>query len=371
MKKATILFLLNEVFLRQGGMERFNRHMCMALQRYSSKYGVNVLIISKNDRTFDNKYISESATFRFIGCGGNKLFFVLQYLKALSTIRGLKLAIFGILNHVPLAALMSMSIKRVSIIHGFEAWEELPAWKRMIISSFTEFWSVSEYTRKEFSKLNNVNHDKIKLLQNSLDYFWHEDNEKGFGEEPYILCVTRLDSEQGHYKGVDKLIQSFPKVSVIYPEYNLVIVGVGTDIARLRNLARMEGVADKVKFLEGISDTHLKKLYSHCTVFALPSKKEGFGIVFLEAMAARKPVIGGNHGGTPEVIDDGKTGFLVNHSDQHELTLALTQLLASQELRIRMGAQGYRKLTERFLYNKFETTLFSYVSELLETGFPI
>jgi phosphatidyl-myo-inositol dimannoside synthase len=368
MKKATILFLLNEAFLRQGGMERFNRHMCMVLQRYCSKYDFDCLVISKNDSSFDDRYINATDTFKFIGCGGNKFLFVLQYLKALIILRGVKLSIFGILNHVPLAALTPGNLKRVSIIHGFEAWEELPGWKRVLLSFFTEFWSVSEYTREEFSKRNNVNADKIRLLHNSLDYFWHEDNEKEVSEEPYILCVTRLDSEQGHYKGVDQLIRSFSEISGAYPKYRLVIVGIGTDIDRLRNLANMEGIADKVQFLESVPDADLKKLYSRCTIFALPSKKEGFGIVFLEAMAAKKPVIGGNHGGTPEVIDDGETGFLVQHSNESELIFALRQLLTSRELRAKMGNKGYRKLTEGFLYNKFESTLFLYLSELLMTS---
>lgn len=349
-------------------MERYNRHMCMALQSYCEKFGFSCVVISKNDRSFDPDYIKNNAEFKFIGCGGSKILFGLQYIKALITVKDLKLSIFGLLNHIPLALLMPRSIKKVSIIHGYEAWERLPAWKRKIVSKYSEFWSVSNYTRVEFSNLNSISVDRIKLLHNSLDYFWQRDDVGLSGEDSYILCVTRLPAEHGYYKGVDFLIRSFAKITTSYPKQNLVIVGMGDDVDRLGKLAVREGLADKVHFLGAVSDARLKKLYSKCTLFALPSMKEGFGIVFLEAMAVKKPVIGGNHGGTPEVIDDGKTGFLVKHSDEQELISVLDQLLASEELRTRMGNEGYRKLTECFLYSKFESTLFSHLSELMKTN---
>lgn len=365
--KKTILFVLNESFARHGGMERFNRHMCMALQKYCDKYNFNCVIISRNDHTCDHNYVKANENLKFVGCRGSKFVFVLQYIKTLITIRGVEICIFGLLNHIPLAALIPRYIKKISIIHGFEAWEKLPGWKRFIISNFTEIWSVSEYTKKEFAAFNNISADRIKLLQNSLDYLWRESDEKTLRDEHFILCVTRLDSDHGSYKGVDNLLRAFSRVSTTYPEYCLTIVGVGTDVDRLRKLADIHGVANKVKFLGGVSDDHLKELYSDCTIFALPSKKEGFGIVFLEAMAARKPVIGGNHGGTPEVIENGETGFLVDHADEYSLALAISRLLASRELRIKMGNQGYTKLTKDFLYGKFESTLFLYLSKLMNT----
>lgn len=364
--KKRILFIVNEVFLRQGGMERFNRHMCMALQRYAVENDLECLVISKNDHTFDKKYINEPNRCKFIGCKGNKVIFVLQYIKAIITSRHLELSIFGHLNHVILAAIIPKNVKKVLIIHGWEAWGKLFILKSNILHKFSEIWSVSEYTKNEFSKFNNLNCSKIKLLTDSLDYYWLKDGKKNYKDDHYILCVSRLDSSEGQYKGVDNLIRSFSKISPDYPQYNLVIVGNGTDIDRLQELTKDENILSKVKILERISDNSIKELYDHCTLFALPSKKEGFGIVFLEAMASKKPIIGGNHGGIPEVIENGKTGFLVNHSDEKELISALEKLLASKELRMRMGELGYKRLTENFLYDKFESSLFGYISDLIK-----
>src|SRR6202040_1246125 len=101
----------------------------------------------------------------------------------------------------------------------------------------------------------------------------------------------------------------------------------GGDRLRLEQLARDSGVADHIHFLFGLSQEELFACYAHCDVFALPSRAEGFGLVFLEAMANSKPVIGGAHGGTPDVIEDGVTGTLVPPGDAVILSSAIQSLL--------------------------------------------
>jgi phosphatidylinositol alpha-1,6-mannosyltransferase len=360
-----ILFITNEVFLRQGGMERFNRHMCMALQRYTESRQLSLAILSKNDHTADERYVSNSKSTNFIGCQGSKAKFIYQYFKAITAQSNVKLCIFGIINHLPLVSMLPRRIKKVAIIHGFEAWEKFTPIKRNFLSHIDEYWSVSDYTKKEFIRLNEIAGSKVKLLSDALDYYWFEDNDQNYRDDKYILCVARLDAEHGHYKGVDDLIRSYSRVSRKYPEYKLVIAGNGSDADRLQQMAASEGVLEKVKFLNSIRDEELKRIYNECTIFALPSKKEGFGLVFLEAMAARKPVIGGKHGGTPEVIEDGKTGLLVTHGREEELTSALELLLSDRDLRLKMGEAGYRGLSNKYLYQNFESTLFSYLSALV------
>ena len=100
----------------------------------------------------------------------------------------------------------------------------------------------------------------------------------------------------------------------------------------------------------------------------LPSGQEGFGIVFLEAMRYSKPCIGGNTGGTPEVIEDGRTGILVPFGDEPALATALERLLGDPELRLEMGRAGRQRLAERFVFERYRDRLAVILREMLGIG---
>src|SRR5205085_10899149 len=91
-----------------------------------------------------------------------------------------------------------------------------------------------------------------------------------------------------------------------------------------------------------------------CSLFAMPSNEEGFGIVFLEAMAYGKPVIGGANGGTPSVVTHGQTGLLVDSSNVAGITQSLIELLNNQVMRARLGQAGHKRLSDNFTFAAFE-----------------
>jgi len=143
------------------------------------------------------------------------------------------------------------------------------------------------------------------------------------------------------------------------PNIQLVIAGDGDDRPRLEALAQESGVQEQVFFLGSLpaSSSELLYSYSNCEIFALPSKGEGFGLVFLEAMAFGKPVIGGAHGGTPDVIEDGVTGYLVKHGDVGQLANVLTGLLTDPQLRNAMGARARERVRTHYLFRSFADQL--------------
>jgi glycosyltransferase involved in cell wall biosynthesis len=102
-------------------------------------------------------------------------------------------------------------------------------------------------------------------------------------------------------------------------------------------------------------------------MFALPSKGEGFGLVYLEAMACGKPVIGGAHGGAPEVIEDGKTGYLVPHGDAVQLATAIETLLADPALAQEMGRRGKQRVENEFRFSVFAKSFRKILRELCES----
>jgi glycosyltransferase involved in cell wall biosynthesis len=126
------------------------------------------------------------------------------------------------------------------------------------------------------------------------------------------------------------------------------------------------GISERVRFEQDLTDGELAAAYRDADLFVLPSGQEGFGIVFLEAMKFGKPCIGGNVGGTPEVITDGETGLLVPFGDEAALTAALDRLIGDSELRERMGRAGRERLLNYFTFPRFKERLRSHLIGLLD-----
>src|SRR5258708_23636522 len=134
-----------------------------------------------------------------------------------------------------------------------------------------------------------------------------------------VLTVGRWSAGE-RYNGMDPLSTALPRLLPRWPELQLAAVGDGDDREWLEDLAEENGVRRHVHFLSGLSYAELAACYAHCEIFALPSKGEGFGLVYLEAMACGKPVIGGAHCGASEVIAYGQPGCLGAHGDAGQLS---------------------------------------------------
>jgi glycosyltransferase involved in cell wall biosynthesis len=154
---------------------------------------------------------------------------------------------------------------------------------------------------------------------------------------PRILCVAHLYPR----KGVDTLLRAFVHLQ---SRAVLRIVGVGPERLRLEHLARDLAIADRVHFLDHLSLPALTAEYRNATIFALPSAQEGFGIVFLEAMASSLPVVAGRAAAVPEVVAEGVTALLVDPNDEAALTNSLEMLLDDSALREAMGSAGCQQV---------------------------
>jgi phosphatidylinositol alpha-1,6-mannosyltransferase len=174
--------------------------------------------------------------------------------------------------------------------------------------------------------------------------------------EPAALIVGRMwSSERG--KGHDALLGAWGEVRRRVPGAELWIVGTGDDVARLTELARAHGVADAVRFLGRVSDAELGALYRRASVYAMPSRQEGFGLVFAEAMWWGLPCIGTTADAAGQVIVDGETGELVPYADPGALAASLVRLLSDRERARRMGEAGRRRAREFFAYERFRRDL--------------
>jgi glycosyltransferase involved in cell wall biosynthesis len=150
---------------------------------------------------------------------------------------------------------------------------------------------------------------------------------------PTILCVAR----QYPRKHIADLLHAFALIARRAPLARLRIVGDGPEHANLAQLTQTLGLAGRVDLLGSLSDDDLKREYAHSDIFCLPSVQEGFGIVFLEAMAAGLPVVSTTAAAIPETVRHGETGILLPPGDVHALAGALLLLLTDADRRAQYG----------------------------------
>jgi len=171
-----------------------------------------------------------------------------------------------------------------------------------------------------------------------------------------MLAVTRLAITE-HYKRIDLVIKAMPAISNHIPDAFCVVVGQGEDRPRLEKLAQDANVADRVVFTGFVADELLPSYYDACDLFVLPSLKEGFGIVFLEAMSHAKACVGALAGGIPEVIKDRETGLLAKPDSVDSFVECVVRLLSNGQERDVMGRRGKERLEREFAYEKFRARL--------------
>lgn len=153
---------------------------------------------------------------------------------------------------------------------------------------------------------------------------------------PAILMVGNLLRGKGHELVLNAMAQVAPQ----YPSLHCSMIGEGLDQTRFADLARSLGISKRVSFLGRQDRAAVAKAMRECTIFALPSRFEGLGCAYLEAMASGKPVIACEGQGIGEIIQHGNNGWLIPVDGLGEMTNALRQLLASPDLRARLGANA-------------------------------
>lgn len=169
----------------------------------------------------------------------------------------------------------------------------------------------------------------------------------GFDDAPLIGFIGQV---AGH-KGVDTVVRAMPLIWEVIPEAKLLIAGARTLFAdTLENLVRTmpDEAREKIIFCYNFPDQEKPWLFSAIDVLAYPSGFESFGISFLEAWAAKKPVIGCNRGATPWVIDAGQDGLLVEFQNEKMLAEALLLLLKNPAWAVSLGENGYQKVLHRY-----------------------
>jgi phosphatidylinositol alpha-1,6-mannosyltransferase len=263
------------------------------------------------------------------------------------------------------------------VLHGIEAWRPLSGSRARALRCAAVRLAPSRYTVEE-ARLANGDLAPVEVVP------WCLEERPPAGEidaallesagESFLLIVSRMSREE-RYKGHDRLLQALaglqaergpepclPAAAGGHP--HLVIAGDGDDSPRLKALAAELGIAHQVQFTGFVSEATLAELYARSSVFVMPSRGEGFGLVYLEAMRAGKPCIAARASAAAEIVADGDTGLLVDPLDTGELAAALARLLSSPELAHRMGEAGRRRHEQLFSPARFHERLWPLLERL-------
>lgn len=349
--------------------------MAAVLTEFAASRGMDCRLLSLNDSPELHRMTLGGREFVFTGCDRAKGRFAVTALRAAR--RKAKLVLAAHPNLGPVVQAMRIAAPRMKSIictHGIDVWEPLGVLRRRALRHANLVLAPSNDTAEHVMSEQGVSRDRIRVLPWALDPQFEvlltADTQNAppreFPTGRVILTVGRwLATER--YKGMDTLITALPRLLTRWPEVQLVLVGTGDDRAWLEDLTDKNGVHRHVHFLPGLSYSELVACYAACEIFALPSSGEGFGLVYLEAMACGKPVIGGAHGGAPEIIEDGVTGYLVPHGDPIQLATCIEALLADPTHAKEMGARGKQRAENEFRFNGFAKSFKKILREQCES----
>ncbi len=369
-----VLLVLNEVGAGIGGIENVGRSLIRLLDAKKSEGVLDYRVASlRGPRTeADMAELHRSLGNRLTHFSGHRAAFALRVLWSMAA--WADVVIFIHMGIASLLALLPRWVRPISMtwIHGVEVWSRrgIRQWLGLARSDYVV--SNTVYTGNRALEANPwlptprpchlgvLPRDEERRVDIAAQIHF-------LPRQSDILIVGRLIKGEG-MKGHDRLIDVMPDVIRAMPDARLIVVGTGDNLDFYRNLANEKGLADHVIFAGFVEDEVLAELYRRCGVFAMPSRQEGFGLVYLEAMRAGLPCVASNCDAAQEIVVDGETGYIVNPDDRVALTSALTRLLNDDELRRKLGNKGRARFLEHFTEEHFQARFWRILQEALSVS---
>lgn len=335
-KPYRLHLLMLTVFRATGGIEKFNRALMYALGRLSQKQKLECVFAGMYDTQVDKRYLPKGT---FVAGKGKRVRFVWQqWLRALRSDE----LVLGHLNLAPvgLAFKWLYPRKRLTVIcHGIEVFTPVHGFRKQVLQKADRILAVSKFTKDQLIQLQKIAEAKITVFPNTLDPFFALPNRfekpaylmQRYGLDaniPLIFTLTRLNSAEG-YKGYDKVLQALALLRKEGITIHYILAGKADDAERLRMeaLRQQLGLQQQVIMPGFIADDEVTDYYLLADAYVMPSEGEGFGIVFLEAMACGLPVIAGNKDGSTEALQHGELGTLVDPDDVPALAASIRNVL--------------------------------------------
>lgn len=361
--RLRILYLVPDLFGPPSGIARYCRMVCLALRQEGHDLSVISLLDAPDARGAARRAMPG---LKYLACGASRAKFTYRALRALPWLPDVVLV--GHPNFAPLGWLLARlaRARMIVFIYGIDAWEPLSLCRRKAVRASDAIISISRFTARRAGEVNGMPQSKIRILHNCINPQPQPRGESGPSTTwgvPSLLTVARISLLE-QYKGHDYVIRALPQLLAEFPSLLYHIVGDGDGRPALEALARQVKVNDAVRFHGAVPDEELERLYREAWAFVMPSRGEGFGFVFIEAMREGTPAIGGSVDATPEVIVHGETGFVIDPTSVDEIAHAAAQLLGDAAIRERMGQAAVAHVHRQFGFENFARTLQAHLAEV-------
>jgi phosphatidyl-myo-inositol dimannoside synthase len=342
-----------------GGIQNYVRTLVDALNVVVGSERVRVVAVARDPevRSDGNLALSASLKLRFVA-------------SAVATAVSWSPDLI-ICAHVGLApaARLIQRITRIPywlILYGIEVWGDLSPAKVKALRGAERYLTITRFTLDAMAAKHELKEPRASILPPTLPKPRAQSPDakvlpRKDSPRPTVLTVGRIAASE-RYKGHDAILDVWPDVLRRVRHGVYLIVGDGDDRARLESRVREMGVTDSVQFAGSVSPEELDACYDRCSIFAMPARTEldartprgeGFGMVFLEAMAHGKPVVGPRTGAPTEFIRSGEHGLLVDPANSGEVAGALIELLEDPVRACRMGEAGRNWVAREFTFDRF------------------
>lgn len=300
-----------------------------------------LLVLSLCDQTsdLDNRYLK---TGWFKGFRYNKFWFTLFAIRKSFGATKILLSHVNLIPIVFFIKLIKPKTKIILLIHGTEIWRPLSFWKSLFLRKRVSIWSVSHFTAKQAALRNGIPLQQIHVLHNCLDPFFpvpvsfNKQPEllkkyKLTEKQPVLLLITRIGRHERD-KGYERLLKCLPELLKEFPDLCYLMAGKADqeEAGRLKDLLIKNNLQNHVKLLGFIPEKDLISHYLLADIFILTSKKEGFGLVIIEAAACGRKIICGNRDGSKEATLDGKLGEVIDPDNSAQILATIGKLLRAE-----------------------------------------
>ncbi len=325
-----VLVLTSDAYGSNGGIALYNRDVIEALVAMPEVDEVVVIA-----RGMPSAATGVPPKVRLVAESlGGKARFVKAALRA--STEGYKFLICGHINLLPVAALINQVIRAplVLMVYGIDVWQPPYRLARRWLKAVEAVWSISAITTQRmnqwaglpairYTQLPNAIHlDRYGMAARRADL----QSRHGLEGSRVIMTLARLPAVE-RYKGVDEVIEAMPALLRDIPNLKYLVAGDGNDRARLMQKAQTLGLSEQVIFAGMIAEGEKADYLRLADVFVMPGRGEGFGFVFLEALACGVPVVGSQLDGSREALRGGELGELADPNDPATIRACILRAL--------------------------------------------